>query len=195
MNRFFVGVLVIVAALVSGLALQALLAQETSAPPHAQAGSAPAPLGTSDQAFTDWSERRTLTDWVAVYEYRTWIEGVERWERERQLEAERLAAEAATQARTSGVRRSVSGASTSVGGDCSGFVIPSDIVWAESRCDYGAYNATGCGGYGCIGAYQFDSRHYGSWGGCADLGTDPAGQDECARRLSNNGTNLQPWGR
>ena len=35
MNRIFVGVLVIVAALVTGLALQALLAQETSAPPHA----------------------------------------------------------------------------------------------------------------------------------------------------------------
>jgi len=77
---------------------------------------------------------------------------------------------------------------------CDGHVVPAYIVQRESGCNYGAVNPTGCGGASCVGLYQFDLRHFTS-GACSDLDWhDPAQQDECARRLSNNGTNLAPWG-
>lgn len=86
-------------------------------------------------------------------------------------------------------------------GDCSNIPawFPTGIAWRESHCSYDAYNAGGCGGYGCIGAFQFDARHFTGWGNgaatCGDL--DPGtvdGQNECAWRLSRNGTSFAPWG-
>lgn len=79
------------------------------------------------------------------------------------------------------------------------WAIPTALVWRESRCDFGAINPGGCGGQGCLGAYQFDSRHFTGWANgeaaCGDLDwTIPADQHECARRLSRDGTNLAPWG-
>jgi hypothetical protein len=76
---------------------------------------------------------------------------------------------------------------------------PTGIAWRESRCSYDAYNPTGCGGHGCVGLYQFDSRHFDGWANgqaaCGDLNaTIPSEQDECAWRLSRGGTNFQPWG-
>lgn len=140
-------------------------------------------------------------DAVAAGDLVAWLEGVDRaeWYRGVQEELDRQAAEEAaalvaqSRARsTTGVPRSGAPAS------CAGvaWVVPVDIVIGESGCSFDAYNATGCGGYGCVGAYQFDTRHFGSWGGCADLNPAlPEDQHECARRLSSDGANLAPWGR
>lgn len=130
-----------------------------------------------------------------------------------QAEADRLAAEAEAQAQAA---RQASPAApapapstptvASTGGtpgECDGvdWVIPVHIVWRESRCDFGAINHTGCGGWTCVGAYQFDLRHWiprdqGGWGGCAWLGDwrEPANQIACARQMSRDGTYLAPWG-
>lgn len=87
-----------------------------------------------------------------------------------------------------------SGPSTRTPTACDGHVVPAYIVQRESGCDYGAVNPTGCGGASCVGLYQFDLRHFTS-GQCVGLDWhNPADQDECARRISNNGTNLKPWG-
>lgn len=82
---------------------------------------------------------------------------------------------------------------------CDGHVIPGWILMRESRCSYDAWNPGGCGGHGCVGLYQFDLRHFTGWANgqaaCGDLDPwTPADQDECAARLSHNGTNLAPWG-
>lgn len=94
---------------------------------------------------------------------------------------------AATAVVASPVSASSGGGSTG----CDGHVVPGYILQRESGCSYDAYNPTGCGGSGCIGLYQLDAKHYNST--CAGLDTSPAGQDECASRLSNGGTNLAPW--
>lgn len=80
--------------------------------------------------------------------------------------------------------------------ECAGHPIPAYIVWRESHCNYGSVNPTGCGGYGCVGMYQFDLRHWMEGGGCAWLGdwTVPANQDACAAQMSKDGTDLSPWG-
>lgn len=90
-------------------------------------------------------------------------------------------------------------AETATGCDGEGWAIPTALVWRESRCDFSAVNPGGCGGQGCLGAYQFDARHFTGWANgqaaCGDLDwTIPADQHECARRLSADGTNLAPWG-
>lgn len=86
-------------------------------------------------------------------------------------------------------------------GECDGepWALPVGIVWRESRCNYHVVNVDGCGGHSCLGAYQFDARHFSGWANgqaaCGDLDwTIPADQHECARRLSRDGTNLAPWG-
>lgn len=115
------------------------------------------------------------------------------------LELERMAREAEELAASRARAVAVAVAPRSVP-SCDGveWVVPVRIVISESGCRFDAVNATGCGGYSCLGAYQFDARHWdvASWGGCADLGDwrDPEAQHECARRLSNGGTNLRPWG-
>lgn len=96
---------------------------------------------------------------------------------------------------------------TTSSSECSGlsaeFGLPERILWRESRCSLDAYNATGCGGRGCIGAAQIDLGHFAEvspWnsrasGTCSDL--DPnsiAHQIECTHRLSGGGSNLSPWG-
>lgn len=85
--------------------------------------------------------------------------------------------------------------------ECTGKPIPAYIIMRESGCNYGAVNANGCGGWSCVGMYQFDLRHWltpeeGGWGGCAWLGdwTIPANQDACADQMSRGGTNLSAWG-
>lgn len=130
------------------------------------------------------------------------LEGVARaeWFAGVQAELDRAAAEAALVARA----RSSSSSSAPRSGApvaCAGvaWVVPVDVVIGESGCSFDAYNATGCNGFGCIGAYQFDARHWDAssgWGGCSDLDPSiPEDQHECARRLSSGGTNLAPWGR
>jgi hypothetical protein len=114
------------------------------------------------------------------------------------LEQTRLAEQAAAQAaqpRT--VRPQMAPSNTGFSGpsSCDGHVVPSYIVQRESGCNYGAVNGSGCGGSGCYGMYQIAGFHWNAGGACSDLNwTVPADQDTCARRISNNGTNLNPWG-
>ena len=97
---------------------------------------------------------------------------------------------------------SVAAATPSVGtGDCASIPgwFPTAIAYRESHCNYDAYNPGGCGGYGCIGAFQFDARHFTGWANgqsaCGDLDAwTVEGQNECAWRLSRGGTNFAPWG-
>lgn len=124
-----------------------------------------------------------------------WAEGVARHEQE-VAAAEAARVEAARRAGSTGTARA-----GSVPGQCDGiaWAIPVELVIKESKCSFDAQSPQSfCGGHGCVGAYQFDSRHWdpNSWGGCADLGDwrDPEAQHECARRLSSDGTNLGPWG-
>ena len=124
-----------------------------------------------------------------------------RVEAERRAEAERLEAErieAAQQSRAAQAPAAFSAVRPGCEGD---WPIPAWIVQRESGCNYGAVNRTGCSGYSCVGAYQFDLRHWiareaGGWGGCAHLGdwTVPEHQDACAVQMSRGGTNLAPWG-
>jgi hypothetical protein len=69
------------------------------------------------------------------------------------------------------------------------WTIPAYIVMCESGGDYNAVNPSS----GAYGAYQILPQHwsatgfgYGSPGICYGLGMDPAGQDECARRIWNS---------
>lgn len=73
-------------------------------------------------------------------------------------------------------------------GECTGFAIPAYIIQRESGGNPSAYNPSGA--YGCA---QTLLSHY-SRGQCQGL--DPYtidGQRECVWRLSNGGTNLNPW--
>lgn len=86
-----------------------------------------------------------------------------------------------------------SGAPASGGsGSCANPVVSSAIAQRESGCNWNAYNASGCGGRGCIGFYQEDAGHYyahSPWnpsqpGACYGLDSSTqAGQTECASRL------------
>lgn len=191
---FFVGlafVAVVVTTAIAGRAL--LLDPEHVRPPHAarSTASAPGPLplnvvgGDQPQGVID-----AYTAWIEGIARAEWFAGVER---ERQAQAERDAAPRAPASRA----QPHSGPSSCDGID---WVIPVGIIVGESGCNFDAQSPAGfCSGYGCVGAYQFDARHWDAdsgWGGCADLGdwTVPENQHECARRLSSDGTHLAPWG-
>lgn len=94
------------------------------------------------------------------------------------------------------VRASVGGG---VGGDCAQLSaelgLSPDILWRESRCSWDAYNATGCGGRGCLGPAQVDAGHTAEqspWnpkvaGTCYGLDlSDPAQYAECVSRLPDS---------
>lgn len=199
MRRWYLtSVVVVVGVLAGTLAttvpsiIRSFDAERQSAPPHAErptagAKTAPLPLAAVGGDSTAAMEA----------EYRAFVEGVQR-------EQDRLAAEAAAQAERDAAAAAAArraGGGGGGGGTCGdGWVIPGEYVWRESKCDFNAQSPSSfCGGHGCVGAYQFDSRHWDAgsgWGGCADLGDwrDPEAQHECARRLSRDGTNLAPWG-
>ena len=74
-------------------------------------------------------------------------------------------------------------------GECTGFAIPDYIIQRESGGNPNAYNPSGA--YGCA---QTLLSHYGEKGTCAGLNPyDIQGQRDCVDRLSNGGTNLNPW--
>jgi hypothetical protein len=80
-------------------------------------------------------------------------------------------------------------------GGCSGGILPDYITNRESRGRCDAVNPTGCGGRGCIGDAQVDRGHFyadSPWGdgpgSCYGLG-----YADCVNKLSNGGTNLDPW--
>lgn len=68
--------------------------------------------------------------------------------------------------------------SSSSGGSCPA-VIPQYIIEKESGGNPAAVNASS----GAFGCYQLMPEHFESGGACAGLGTDVAGQAECAQRL------------
>jgi hypothetical protein len=72
------------------------------------------------------------------------------------------------------------------GGSCYDGPIPAYIVTRESGGNPTAMNPSGA--YGC-----FQIMPYVWSANCSDLGRDVAGQIACAGRISNGGSNLQPW--
>jgi hypothetical protein len=176
-KAIFVGFLFVAFALVVGLALQ--VAQDTSAPPHAQAGSAPAHFGSP--ALIVLGDPEGIANVITIIEVNTYLAAVEA----ERIEQERLAEEA----RQAAVRRSVPRTTTSVGGDCAALAaelgVSEDILWRESRCRW-VDNPSGCGGRGCLGPVQLDAGHFAAispWnpnvpGTCYGLS-----YAECAQRL------------
>jgi hypothetical protein len=191
---FFVGVAFIAAALVSGLALQAQFdaQKQSEPPPPARPAGAPQPF---DAALP-----------VEVIEGQLFEAARVAAEAERER-AEREEAEKVAQAGTDRVRPVVPGPPTSPEQGCAGpgWWIPDWILRAESGCRLDAYNPTGCGRRGCVGAAQLDLGHFAAdspWNDSPAVsgqchGLDPwsiPDQQECVRRLSNDGTNLAAWG-
>jgi hypothetical protein len=73
------------------------------------------------------------------------------------------------------------------GGACG--AIPGYIVGRESGGDPNAVNPSS----GAFGCYQLLPDHFAAGGECAGLGTDQAGQDECAGRLWDGGAGSSHW--
>lgn len=192
---FLAGLAVVAVALATGVGVSILTDPEHARPPHAAPpaaeATAPPPLSAVGGESTTALEA----------EFAAWVEGVKR-EQDRIAAEEAARVEASRQAARSRAAAPRGGAA--YGGDCaamaSEFGLPESVLWRESRCSYGAFNPGGCGGRGCVGPTQTDLGHYderspwGGPGGCADL--DPwttEGQVECTRRLSKDGTDLDPW--
>ena len=168
---------VIGAAVVNDLGEKGTL--RTDHPPHRQA----------ERASATFANHLTLDGeaigWIAAE--LAWYEGVNRaeWEagveRARTEEAERLAA-----------TRRVADSTVARNGTrvaCDGLALPEYIVWRESNCTRGIDT-----GNGYYGAYQVAAFHW--FGGICDglSWLVPEQEDECARRLSQDGTTLRPWG-
>lgn len=187
-TRLLIALGVLAAVLAGGWALDA------GAPVRSEAQVLPLPSSPGEEA--------ALVGLAQVAE----VEGVMRAEHEAAvLAALESQAEAERLVRIDAARQSVPTAPapfSAVRPGCEGdWPIPAWIVARESGCNYGAVNATGCGGHSCVGAYQFDLRHWiaredGGWGGCAHYGDwrVPEHQDACAVQMSRGGTNLAPWG-
>lgn len=168
----------------------ALAEPATDHPPHVErptaGASAPLPL-----AATGGEQPAAQIEWIEGENRARWYAGVELAERE---------AAAAREAAARAVPRSVGGGGGSGSCDLTGWTLPDEILIRESRCSEDAFNATGCSGRGCVGAAQLDLGHFANpspWGGVgACWGLDPysvADQQECVRRLSGDGSNLDPW--
>lgn len=191
----FIGVVAV--GVLGAVGLEGSGATKESHPPHSERREAVSPSQGDTLMLPEvrgWTETTDLVAKVLAEE-----------EAQRAAEAAAAVQEAAQRATVAQPQRqeSVPVQTVSVDGACDGiaWVLPVYIVYRESHCNFGAFNAGGCGGYGCVGAYQFDRRHWipreeGGWGGCAWIGdwTIPENQHACAAQMSNNGTNLAPWG-
>lgn len=79
-------------------------------------------------------------------------------------------------------------------GGCGGDLPPCYVVARESGGSYTAVNATGCGGNGCFGKYQFSGAWAGKLGLPADIArATPAQQDAAARELWADGAGCSNW--
>lgn len=184
MTRLAVGLSFVLAALCTGIATQASFdAEKQSLPPHVEPPDAEV---TEDvPVFRPEDIDRTVVYLGAVEHQR-----LEQERREREAIAVAVAIEADRARQT--VPR-VSRPSTGVSGDCARiaaeFGLPVSVIIAESRCQPDAYNPTGCGGRGCLGAAQLDAGHFAAvspWnpavaGTCYGLS-----YEECARRLPSS---------
>ena len=171
MTRFTIGLVTVLAVVCTALGIQAAFdAERQSEPPYVAppVAEASAPLaavgGDTAQPVFDWIEGIRVEE-VAV----------------------------ADVAGGSAVRSPVG----SVGsGDCAALSaqlgLSESVLWRESRCSWEAFNATGCGGRGCVGPAQLDLGHFAPvspWnssasGSCADLDPDdPQQYAECVGRL------------
>jgi hypothetical protein len=133
-----------------------------------------------DQIVAGWEHEAAVEAWVA------------------DVEAAQARADAEARAHVSpGASRTFVGPSSG-SGDCANPVVPESVARRESGCTWDAYNASGCGGRGCLGFYQLDAGHFSSvspWnsnvsGSC--YGLDPStreGQTECASRLGPSAWN------
>lgn len=194
MTRFFVGVVFVAVALVTGLAAQALLLDpEHTKPPHAQAANAAANFGTPDPAMhVAVGEVIAIVEWTRGVERALWYEGVER-------EQARLDAEA----RARDVRPGLSGTpSRSSQGSCGGDweCFRECTIDHESR-SAGEYGAVSPGG-AYRGAFQYlastwrsvsVNAGYGEW---ADTPVDqvPAWVQDAVAAFHYSQSGNQPWG-
>lgn len=81
-----------------------------------------------------------------------------------------------------------------VPGACGGTLPPCYVMRRESGGDPSAVNATGCGGRGCFGKWQFDPRTSQGLGYSRPMNQyDEATQDEAARRLWAGGRGCSHW--
>lgn len=181
----FIGAFCVVITIVASAATAALLKDpEHVKPDHAGRPTAGVTIGTPPLAAVGGDSAEGV-----VRDVEAWVRG--------ELEHEAAEAQAlADLARRSAVR-SPSG---SVGsGDCAALSaelgLPESVLWRESRCSWDAYNATGCGGRGCLGAAQLDAGHFaavspwnsGASGACAGLDPSvPADYAECVSRLPSS---------
>lgn len=178
MTRFLTAFAVVLAMCATALTLAAFAESPTDHPPHVErpkAGATAAlPLAATGGA-----------DITAALSHFT--EGIMR-EQER-IAAEQMAAMEAARPRSgSGVAAPRARAGV---GDCTGFAIPDDIIWRESRGDPYAVNPSS-GAFGCAQVMPF---HWAPGGACADLDRyDLDDQRTCVDWLSRGGTRLSPWG-
>lgn len=155
-------------------------AAKQSEPPHAARPTAA--YGTSEYLTPEQIQLRDEIDF-AIWLVR---------ERERE-EIERL--ERAQKDAASRVVPSRSGTSTP-STECGNTVLPEHIVQRESRGQCDAYNATGCGGRGCVGFAQLDVGHFAAvspWnpsvpGTCFELS-----YSECVEKLWAGGSGASHW--
>lgn len=165
-------------------------AEHQSAPPHvrpADSGRATNSQGVERTSYVTPFDMEVRAEADAIAAYLAAEEDRKRAEAE---EAARL--EAARGAPRPGT--SQTGASIAV--ECGNTVLPDAVVQRESggRCD--AYNATGCGGRGCLGYAQVDAGHFAEqspWnpnvpGTCYGLS-----YNECVERLWDGGAGAGHW--
>ena len=191
MKALFVGALFVLVALVTGLTAQTLLADpEHTKPPHARPADSGRTFGTPDPAMqVAVGEAVAIVEWVAGVNLAEWLEGVER---------ERLAEEARIRAAESDARQRVAPNTTSPSRIATGcnIILPDHIVQRESGGDCNAYNATGCGGRGCLGYAQLDAGHFAEqspWNPNATGSCYGISYDDCVARLWNGGAGAGHW--
>jgi hypothetical protein len=174
-----VGLVFVLAALVSGISVQQeFIAERSSEPPKTFPPVAADPLGMNPPDVLG-----VQTD-VSVW--------ATEWERSERARFEREAEEA----RAVDLRRSIPRPAAGIAGDCQALAdewgLPVYVIQRESGCRLDAYNPGGCGGRGCVGLAQLDAGHFAAvspWnpnvpGACYGLDPSDVGdQRECASRL------------
>ena len=80
-------------------------------------------------------------------------------------------------------------------GQCGGDLPPCWVMRRESGGDPRAVNATGCGGRGCFGKWQFDPLTWAGYAGVSRASDVPEWvQDERARQIWAGGRGCSHWG-